>query len=144
MDCRVLIKRLQKLKEQYGDEELQINFIDITEHENLKLTFWADYVPTLYILDTNGFAYHINSIVFIKDDFNNFLQDFKNLTYRDSETNYQFAIPIIITSRFQIFFQYVLKDVRWTYNHKFRGMMEHHIFRKYKLYDFCDKPFFDG
>jgi hypothetical protein len=81
------------LDEEYG-EMLQINYIDTAESENLKLTFWSYYVPVIYIIDTDGRAYHINSIHFI-DEFKEFQEELKSQSYREL-SNLQFAAPELI------------------------------------------------
>lgn len=46
-----MVSNLDKLGEAYSSDDLQINIIDVNEDEELKLTFWAYLVPSMYIID---------------------------------------------------------------------------------------------
>ena len=57
-----------------------VHYIDATEEEALKLTFWSYFVPTVYVLDTDSKAYILPALEMVHD-FDTFTENFKNKSY---------------------------------------------------------------
>ena len=101
---------------------MQINYIDAIEEEDLKLSYWTYFVPTIYTIDTDGRAYILSTMNMVHD-FDTWSKDFKSQKYKENSTLH-FAVPPLITSAPPRIVQYIIKDVRRYYNKNLREQLE--------------------
>ena len=74
--CSSIKEGLERIMGEYNDDQLMVHYIDADEEEALKLSYWTYFVPTLYVIDTDGYAY-ILPVMEIIHDYDTFSLNFK-------------------------------------------------------------------